>query len=426
MKTVGIGILGLGTIGGELVQIILKNQPRIREFYGIDLQIRGIFVRDVTKKRAIDTTGLPLTDNAESIIEDENVQLIMECMGGSGTEHTYPLIKRAIELKKNVVMSSKKVLALHGQELLELSRKNKSVLCYDATVGGGIPIEKVVENSFYYQEIRKIYGILNGTSNFICSNMFLKHKSFKQALKEAQKLGYAENDPSDDIDSYDALYKAEILALMCMERIFDLNAVKPRTIRGISNFDFEMLEEEGYTIKPLVSLEIKGEDLYYIIGPAVVSIEDNVVSGVDANNNIIAVIGSKSGELSFSGQGAGKSPTASVMFDDLLNTLLYRNNFILYNGVKPFREIIEDNTALYLHLKVNDKPGVIADIAGLLSHMGINIDKFITRGKTNGLYDAFVFISNENNIDRDALVKGLKKQHVRILSLIPIVYEEEI
>ena len=166
----------------------------------------------------------------------------------------------------------------------------------------------------------------------------------------------------------------------------------------------------------------KDEDLYYIIGPAVVSIEDNVVSGVDANNNIIAVIGNKSGELSFSGQGAGKSPTASVMFDDLLNTLLYRNNSILYSGVKPFREVIEDNTALYLHLKVNDKPGVIAEIAGLLSRMGINIDKFITRGKTNGFYDAFVFISNENNIDREALVKGLKKQHVRILSLIPIVY----
>ena len=289
-------------------------------------------------------------------------------------------------------------------------------------MGGGIPIEKVVENSFYYQEIRKIYGILNGTSNFICSNMSLKHKSFQQALKEAQRLGYAENDPSDDIDSCDALYKAEILALMCMERIFDINAVKPRTIRGISNLDFDLLEDEGYTIKPIISMEIKGNDMMYIIGPAVLSIEDNVCSRIDANNNIIAVIGNKSGELSFSGQGAGKSPTASVMFDDLLNTLLYRNNSILYSGVKPFENVIEDNTALYLHLKVNDKPGEIAEIAGLLSRLEINIDKFITRGKTNGRYDAFVFISNENNIDRDALVKALKKQNVRILSLIPIVY----
>ena len=422
MKTVGIGILGLGTIGSELVKIILANKPRIREFYGIELEIRGIFVRDVNKKRAIDTTGLPLTDKAEDVVTDEGVQLICECMGGSGTEHTYTLIRKAIELKKNVVMSSKKVLALHGLELLELSRKNKSVICYDATVGGGIPIEKVVENSFYYQEIRKIYGILNGTSNFICSNMSLKHKSFQQALKEAQRLGYAENDPSDDIDSCDALYKAEILALMCMERIFDINAVKPRTIRGISNLDFDLLEDEGYTIKPIISMEIKGNDMMYIIGPAVLSIEDNVCSRIDANNNIIAVIGNKSGELSFSGQGAGKSPTASVMFDDLLNTLLYRNNSILYSGVKPFENVIEDNTALYLHLKVNDKPGEIAEIAGLLSRLEINIDKFITRGKTNGRYDAFVFISNENNIDRDALVKALKKQNVRILSLIPIVY----
>ena len=245
MKTVGIGILGLGTIGTELVRVILKNKPRIQDFYGIDLQIKGIYVRNLEKKREIDTEDLPLTDRAEDIIEDDSVDLVCECMGGSGTEVTYPLIRKALELKKNVVMSSKKVLAIYGLDLLELARKKKAVLCYDATVGGGIPIEKVVENSFYYQEIRKIYGILNGTSNFICSNMFLKHKTFRQALKEAQRLGYAENDPSDDIDSFDALYKAKILALLCMERSFDMDQVKPRSLRGIQNIDLELLQEEG-------------------------------------------------------------------------------------------------------------------------------------------------------------------------------------
>ena len=426
MRTIGIGILGLGTIGGELVRIILENAPRIRDYYGIELVIRKIYVRDLTKKRAIDTSSLPLTDQADEVISDEGVELICECMGGSGTEVTYPLVKKALELGKRVVMSSKKVLAYHGLELLELSRSKKAVLCYDATVGGGIPIEKVVENSFYYQKISKIYGILNGTSNFICSSMSLKHKTFGEALKEAQKRGYAENDPSDDIDSYDALYKAEVLALCCMERIFDLNAVTPRSIRGIRNIDFELLAGEGYTIKPIVSMEVKGDDLSYIIGPAVVSITENACSGIDYNNNIITGIGSRSGELSFSGQGAGKAPTASVMFDDLLNTLLYRNSSVLYNGVRSFSSISEDNSALYLHLKVDDKPGEIAEIASILSRLEINIDKFVTQGKTGGSYDAFLFISNENNIDREALVKALKKHHVRILSIIPIVRDEEV
>ncbi len=421
MKTVGIGILGLGAIGGELVRIILKNTPRIRDFYGIDIQIKGIYVRDVEKKRDIDTENLPLTDHAEEVIENEEIDLICECMGGSGTEHTYPLIRKALELKKSVVMSSKKVLALYGLELLELSRRKKAVLCYDATVGGGIPIEKVVENSFYYQEIRKIYGILNGTSNFICSSMFLKHKTFRQALKEAQRLKYAENDPSDDIDSFDALYKAKILALLCMERSFDMDKVTPRSLRGIQNIDLELLQEEGFTIKPIVSMDNQGERMLYIIGPAVVSLEENVCSDIDYNNNIIALIGSRSGELSFSGQGAGKSPTASVMFDDLLNTLLHRNNSILYSGVRPFTEVVEDNSSLYLHIKVDDRLGEIAEIAGILCRLGINIDKFVTRSKTKDSYDAFLFISREDNIDRAALMKAMKKAKVKIVSVLPIV-----
>lgn len=424
MKTIGIGILGMGTIGGELVRIILENAPRIRDYYGIDLVIRKIFVRDLTKKRAVDVTDLPLTDKADEVINDESVQLICECMGGAGTEVTYELMKKALLLGKNVVMSSKKVLANHGLELLELSRSRKAVLCYDATVGGGIPIEKVVENSFYYQEISKIYGILNGTSNFICSSMSLKHKTFNQALKEAQRLGYAENDPSDDIDGYDALYKAEVLSLLCMEKIFDLTAVTPRTIRGIRNIDFDLLAGEGYTIKPIVSMEVKGDSLSYIVGPAVVSITENVCAGIDDNNNIITLIGSRSGELSFAGQGAGKAPTASVMFDDILNTLLYRNNSVLYNGVRAIENVIEDNSALYLHLKVTDKPGEIAEIATILSRLQINIDKFITRNKTGEAYDAFLFISRKDNIDRDALLRSLRKHHVRILSVIPIVYEK--
>ena len=422
MKTVGIGVLGLGTIGGELVRIIQENGQRVRELYDLDLQLKKIFVRDVNKKRGIDTTDLCLTDKAEEVIEDPEVQILCECIGGSGEEETYRLLKDAIGRGLHVVMSSKKVLANHGMELLKLAIEHKTVLCYDATVGGGIPIEKVVENSFYCHEIAKIYGILNGTSNFICTRMSKDHQTFRAALKEAQARGYAENDPTDDVDSFDALYKAEVLALFCLEKHFNLKEVTPRTIRTIRPVDFEVLEDEGYTIKPIVSMRNQKDTLKYIIGPAVVSLEENILSKIDANNNIIGVIGSRSGELSFTGQGAGAAPTASVMFDDVINTSLKRNNAVQYTGIRPFTKVEEDNRALYIHLLVNDRPGEIAEISKILSERNINIDKFLTRGKTHELYDAFLFISNENNIDRDELVKTMKKHDVKIVSVIPIIY----
>ena len=425
MKTIGIGFLGMGTIGGELVKIIQKNADHIRSFYGLDLQIRKIFVRDVNKKRDIDTTGLPLTDAVDEVLESEDVQLICECMGGAGTDKTYAYVKRAISRGLNVVMSSKKVLAYHGLELVRLSHEKHTVLCYDATVGGGIPIEKVVENSFYCQNIQRITGILNGTSNYILSNMSLKHQSFKEALKGAQKKGYAENDPSEDIDSYDALYKAEVLSLFCLEKIFDIHSVTPRSIRDIRGLDFELLEEEGFTIKPIVNMEIENGKLYYIIGPAVLSKTEHPCSKINENNNIITLVGSGSGELSFSGQGAGKSPTASVMFDDILNTFLYRNNAIQYTGIRPFDSEEEDNQSLYLHLKVSDKPGQIAEISSVLADLGINIDKFITRNKTGELYDAFLFVSHKDNINRETLVKTIKKHHVKVLCVIPVIYEQK-
>lgn len=311
-RVVKVGILGLGVVGAELVNIIKANQESVKKKYGVTLEISKVYVRDINKKRDTDTSGLELTSNAHDIIFDSDIDVICECMGGSGTEQTKELVIKAIDNNKSVVMSSKKVLALYGNEILELLKTRDVSLRYDATVGGGIPITKIIKECFKGEKIEGIVGILNATSNFIYTRMEKDNMSFEDALKKAQMLGYAENDPSEDINGFDALYKAVVLTLFAMKKWVDIKTLSTTPFSSINVLDMKYAEELGYKIKPLVIVENRSNGIRYRLGPCLIK-ENHIAANTIENYNIIVFKGSNSGVLGFYGQGAGSKPTASAI-----------------------------------------------------------------------------------------------------------------
>lgn len=317
MKRIRLSFLGLGVVGSQLMEYI-RDTLDGTVFGGAGISVHKVFVRDVTKKRWIDTSDLTLTSNPYDAIRDADI--VVECMGGSGTELTRDLLLAAVREHKSVIVSSKKCLALYGRELVHAAEECGTSLCYDATVGGGIPISAVLASMGKCETTTRIYGICNATSNLILSEMS-GGAGYEAALRRAQALGYAENDPSEDVDGLDALYKAVILMGFGMGHWADCGSIKPLSIRNLTAADLRKAGKEAYVIKPVFSVERQGEEFSCFIGPRPVP-TDSILAPVKGNNNIIVIRGSESGDRAFYGQGAGAKPTASAMFDDLIRTLL--------------------------------------------------------------------------------------------------------
>lgn len=418
MKTVKIGFLGLGVVGAELVNIIQNNMVRISEKYGVNLELGKIFVRDVSKKRSIDVSKLQLTTNVYDVLDDKETDIICECVGGAGTEGTRGYIERAVKNGKSVVLSSKKVLALYGMEILDSANKNNVAVKFDATVGGGIPVAKIIKECFKGEEIRKVVGILNATSNFIYSKMEKEGLSFEAALKSAQELGYAENDPYEDISGMDALYKAIILVMFSMKKWVDIKNVSTTPFSNINVSDMKYAKELGYQIKPLVIVE-NGEELVYRIGPCLIK-DSHIAANTFNNNNMIVFEGSNSGVLGFYGQGAGSRPTASAMFDDLIGIVTQQHNgrldpasSELYHGIKAVDKLHEYENNLYWRISVDNKIGKFAVIASILANNDVNIEKIIQKDELKGrmgivLLTSSVDVETFNRISAQFEGKGVE------------------
>lgn len=389
MKTIKIGFLGLGVVGAELVNIIQGNSERIREKYSVNIVLGKIFVRNPDKKRSIDTSRLQLTTDAGEVIDDKDTDIICESVGGAGTEETKEYVAAAIRNGKSVVLSSKKVLALYGMEILGLARKHNIMVKFDATVGGGIPVAKIIKDCFKGEEIKKVVGILNATSNFIYSKMEKEDLSFEAALKNAQELGYAENDPSEDINGMDALYKAIILVMFSMKKWVDIKKIKTTPFSKINILDMKYANELGYQIKPLVIAENR-EKLIYRLGPCLVR-DSHITANTFNNYNMIVFEGSNSGILGFYGQGAGSKPTASAMFDDLVGIMAQQQvecpdlvSSELYKGIKAVDDLQEYESNLYWRISVDNIIGKFAEIARILADNAINIEKIIQKDGVEG------------------------------------------
>jgi homoserine dehydrogenase len=421
---INIGILGLGVVGEELAKIILHNQQRIKEQQGIHIQIKKVFVRDISKKRNVGLDPSILTTRSEEVTQNPDINIICECVGGSGTEQTRKMVLDSIQSGKHVIMSSKKVLAKYGEEILNLLQEHQVQYRYDATVGGGIPVTKVIRECFKGEKIKKVVGILNATSNFIYSYMESHNASFGEALKLAQDLGYAENDPTEDIKGYDSLYKLVILTIFSMGKSVNIEKMSTQSFEDISLIDMNYAKELGYRIKPLAVVEDNNGRLTYRVGPCLIH-KTHVVATAVSNYNVIVLEGENSGNIGLYGQGAGAKPTASAMFDDLISVVHdhFRGGTIDFRTVKNLRENVDNyyqyTNNLYWRYTVDNKIGVLAKMCNVFMNYGINIEKIIQKDEVHGKIDVVALTHSADEITINKIISELSNDQIAVVKIIP-------
>jgi homoserine dehydrogenase len=420
-KLVKIGILGLGVVGSELVSLIRKNALRIQLETGVKIEISKVYVRTMHKTRDIELTGLKLTTDSAEIINDPTISIVCECIGGNGFEQSARIVEACLKQKKHLIMSSKKTLAKYANTLLDAAYQNKVALKYDATVGGGIPIAKVLEHSFKGDELTRIYGVFNATSNFIYSKMYDKQQSFDSALKEAQDKGYAENDPSDDVNGFDSLYKLVILTMFGIKKIINPDLINPESFTHINVKDMEYAHELGYRIKPLSALAVQRGGYSCKVSPFLVP-EKHLVAQATDNFNAIIMEGKKCGELGFYGQGAGAGPTATAMFDDLISLFSPCDNIDIYPYSLVDKGKVDDlPSRYYLRYTVKNEAGILSKISGLLASLDINIERIIQKIENTDDIEIVMLTSRMNKTTLENIQTICKSKNLTIPAVYPIV-----
>jgi homoserine dehydrogenase len=376
-RPIGIGLAGFGTVGAGVYKNLVANGNLLSQRLGARFEVIRIAVRDLKKERAVVAPARLFTTNADDLISDPNVRIVVELMGG--IEAPLAFVKKAITAGKTVVTGNKALLAEHGQEIFHLARERKIPVFYEAAVAGGIPIIKVVRESFASNRFESIHGILNGTSNYILTRMTETGMDFPPALAEAQKFGYAEADPSLDINGWDAAHKAIILASLAYGFWLDPAKIFVSGIEKVTSSDIRFADALGYRIKLLATIRAgAGNAIEVRVCPTLIP-KNHVLASVNGVYNAIAVHGDIVGETLFYGRGAGQDPTSSSVLSDLaeasigLESSRFCYGFTshdLYGKCQPIEDSI---SKYYLRLTVEDRPGVLAQIAGALGAAGIGI-----------------------------------------------------
>ncbi len=377
MDTIKIGLLGCGTVGSGVTKLLAKNADEIALKIGSKLEIKKILVKDLSKKR---DGGLPsdiFTTRADDILEDPEIEIVVELIGGIEPAKSY--ILKALSQGKNVVTANKDILAAYGQEIFKLANEKEKDLLFEGSVGGGIPIILPLRSSLAGNRISRILGIVNGTTNYILTKMSMENREFSEALTEAQALGYAEADPSADVEGLDAARKIAILASIAFQTSISIDDVYAEGITKISSFDIIYARELGFVIKLLgVATEnVKGIEVR--VHPVMLPMT-HPLAAVNDVYNAVFVEGDGVGQAMFFGPGAGEFPTASSIIGDLM--LVAKNiklgitgkltecTFLYDKNVLPIGELI---SSYYIRLLVLDQPGVLAKIAGILAEHKVSI-----------------------------------------------------
>ena len=376
MARITIGILGLGTVGTGVVKL-LSSDPRFR--------IKWVAVRDKSKRRDVDLSSIRVTDQPNEVVNDPEVEIVVEVAGG--IEHIYESIKRAIENGKHIVTANKEMIARHGSEIFQLANRNNVTVLFEAAVGGGIPLISTIQRGLQANEISSVAGILNGTTNYILTAMEEHGQSFDDALAGAQRLGFAEADPINDVEGFDVAYKITILASLAFGRFVNASLVHRQGITRITDLDIAMASEFGYRIK-MIGLARRGNGCLDVRAHPMLVPLHHLLASVEGASNAIFISGSAVGEVMLVGPGAGQMPTASAVVGDLINlaSALRLPDFAPYfqpsidSEEVPLCPIEDSESAFYIRLETEDTPGVIGDIGHALGGHQVSLHSLLQRG----------------------------------------------
>lgn len=397
-RSIGIGLMGLGVVGSGVARILREKADIYARQIGAPLQLRRVLVRDIAKERDVSVEASLLTTNASDLIGDKSIDVIIEVTGAS--EPAYAFLRDALAARKFVVTANKEVMARHGGELLRLARANNVDLLYEASVGGGIPIIAPLKRDLLANDILSVTAIINGTTNYILTSMSKGGGSFADALAEAQRLGYAEPDPTNDIEGIDAAYKLAILATLSYHADIHPDDVYREGITKLDARDFAYATELGYVIKLLAIARRRKEGVEVRVHPALVP-HDQLLANVDGVLNAVEIEGDLMSRVLFQGPGAGSLPTTSAVVADALdaavsisNSVYWPHSFRREEGVKPM-PVAEVRSRYYLRIGVVDEPGVLARVAGCLGERRISIASVLQKELDGQSHAEIVIMTHE-------------------------------
>ena len=388
MKPIQVGLLGIGTVGSGVFNVLQRNQDEISRRAGRGIEITMVADLDVERARSVVGAGVQVVNDARAVIANPEIDIVIELIGGYGVAKA--LVLEAIAAGKHVVTANKALLAVHGSEIFAAASAKGVMVAFEAAVAGGIPIIKALREGLTANRIQWIAGIINGTTNFILSEMRDKGLDFDVVLKEAQRLGYAEADPTFDIEGVDAAHKATIMSAIAFGIPVQFDKAYVEGITKLSATDIRYAEQLGYRIKLLgITRRREGEGVELRVHPTLVPAK-RLIANVEGAMNAVVVNGDAVGTTLYYGKGAGSEPTASAVIADLVDVtrlatsdpqhrvphLAFQPGAMRDVSVLPMEEVV---TSYYLRLRVADEAGVLARVATILADAGISIDALLQR-----------------------------------------------
>ena len=410
MKPINVGLLGIGTVGGGTFTVLKRNAEEITRRAGRPICITIVADKNLELARKVTDGDAKLTDDAFAVVSDPEIDIVVELIGGCGVARE--LVLKAIENGKHVVTANKALLAMHGNEIFAAAQKKGVMVAFEAAVAGGIPIIKALREGLTANRIEWLAGIINGTTNFILSEMRDKGLSFAEALQDAQALGYAEADPTFDVEGVDAAHKATIMSAIAFGIPMQFDKAYVEGISKLDAVDIRYAEQLGYRIKLLGIARRREQGVELRVHPTLIP-ERRLIANVEGAMNAVLVQGDAVGATLYYGKGAGAEPTGSAVIADLVDVtrlhtsdpehrvphLAFQPNQVRDVPVLSIDEVI---TSYYLRMRVEDKPGVLADITRILADSSISIEALIQKEAAAGETDTDIIMLTHRTVERNA------------------------